>query len=347
MVARVTKLGGTASDVTVGRVSHGLMMMTCVPPCAVSPVDSSDEECFAAIKAGVDALPTGAKMFLNSGEFYSRTWGTENLELLARFYAKYPEYAARTFLSVKGGVRVREREPDSSMENLGKSVANIARTLGPNKTMDLFEPARIDRSLPIEEAMAHLAELRAEGHFAHIGLSECSAETLRRAHAVYPITAAEIEVSVWAYEEEQKKVIATAAELGITVIAYSPLGKGFLAGKFTSPADIPVGDYRERFTRFSAVNMAHNMPIATALAALAAKKGVTPAQLAIAWVAALGPHVIPLPGSSRAARTLENCAAGDIELSAAEIAEVTAIAEKGEVRGDRMAGGKELEHMWG
>ncbi|KAJ7664290.1 NADP-dependent oxidoreductase domain-containing protein [Mycena rosella] len=294
MVVRVTKLGGTASDITVGRVSHGLMMMT------ASPVASSDEDCFAAIKAGVDALPAGAKMFLNSGEFYSTTWGTENLELLARFYAKYPDYVDKTFLSVKGGVR--GREPDSSMENLRKS-------------MDLFEPARIDPAIPIEEAMANLI---------------CRAETLRRAHAVSPITAAEIEVSIWEYKEEQKR----------------PLGKGFLTGKITSPADVPEGDHRKTFARFSEANMAHNMALVSALAAVAAKKGVTPGQLSIAWVAALGEHVIPLPGSSRATRTLENCAAGDVELSADEFAEVTEIGEQADVRGDRMAGGKP-EYLWG
>ncbi|KAJ7664289.1 aldo/keto reductase [Mycena rosella] len=344
MVVRVTKLGGTASEVTVGRISHGLMMATCV---LLPPLQGR-----VAIRAGVDALPAGVKMVFEQRyapaihrEFYSATWGTENLELLARFYAKYPEYAEKTFLSVKGGMNARE--PDSSLEYLRKSVTNIARALGPHKTMDLYEPARIDPGRSIEEAMANLVVLRDEGHFAHIGLSECKAETLRRAHAVSPVTAVEIELSVWEYGEEQKKFIVTAGELGISVIAYSPLGKGFLTRKFVSPKDLPAGDYRTRFTRFTEANMVNNMPIVSTLTALAAKKGVTPAQLAIAWVAALGEHVIPLPGSSRAARTLENCAAGDIELSADEFAEVTALADADTVVGDRMAGGKELQHLWG
>ncbi|KAJ6617091.1 aldo/keto reductase [Mycena sp. CBHHK59/15] len=327
MVTQVTKLGGTASNVTVGRVSVSMPILLRKRRNRDS---TSDEQCFESIKAGVDALPPGTKMFLNSGEFYSPTLGPENVELLSRFYAKYPEYADKTFLSVKGAVRDR-LEPDSSMENLRKSVSNILRALGPHKKLDLFEPARVDSSIPIEQTMENLVVLVKEGHFAHIGLSECSAETLRKANVVYPVTAAEIEVSVWEYNEEQKKVIATAGELGIAVIAYSQsLGKGFLTGKITSPSDVPANDWRAHLTRFQEANMAHNMAI-----------------LSIAWVASLGQHVIPLPGSSKATRTLENCAAGDIVLSAEEAADITAIAEKADVKGDRYFGGKELNHLWG
>ncbi|KAJ6543812.1 NADP-dependent oxidoreductase domain-containing protein [Mycena sp. CBHHK59/15] len=309
MATQVTKLGGIASN-------HGLMMMTATMSNWTS---AREEQCFESIKAGVDALPPGTKIFLNSGK---------TIELLSRFYAKYPEYADKTFLSVKGAVRDR-LEPDSSMENLRKSVSNILRVSVHQET----QPLRARKS------HGELVVLVKEGHFAHIGLSECSAETLRKANAVYPVTAAEIEVSVWEYGEEQKKVIATAGELGITVVAYSPLGKGFLTGK--------TGDYRARLTRFQEANMAHNMAIVSQLLALAGKKGVTPAQLCIAWVACLGRHVMPLPGSSKATCTLENCAAEDIVLSAEEVADITAIVENAEVKGDRMFGGKELIHLWG
>ncbi|KAJ7506638.1 aldo/keto reductase [Mycena galericulata] len=341
MVVRVTHLGGTASNVIVGRVSHGLMMF-CMPVGG-----KSDEDCFESIKAGVDNLPAGTKMFLNSGEFYSSNWSTENLELLSRFYAKYPEYADKTFLSVKGGVVPGRREPDCSMENLRRSVVNITKALGPHKKMDLYEPARIDPKVPVEQMMQSLVVLLKEGYFAHIGLSECLAATLRRAHAVHPVTAVEIEVSVWSYEKEQKDVIATAEELGVSVLAYSPLGRGFLTGAISSRADIPQGDWRAHLTRWSEDNMPHNLKIVHKLLSIAEKKGVTPAQLCIAWVAALGPHVIPLPGSSKATRTLENCAGGDIELSAEEVAEITAIAETADVKGDRYAGGPEGQYLWG
>ncbi|KAJ7185494.1 aldo/keto reductase [Mycena filopes] len=340
MVSNTTHLGGTASNIVVGRVSHGLMMMG-------RTLDSSnDETYFASIKAGVDSLPAGAKMFLNSAEFYSSTWGTENLQMLARFYAKYPEYADKTFLSVKGSVK-GPGKPDCSMENMRKSILTIQAALGPHKKVDLFQPARIDRSMSIEDIMANLVVLHKEGHFAHIGLSECRAATLKKAHAVHPVTAAEIEVSLWAYEAEQKKVIATAGELGISVLAYSPIGKGFLSGTVSSTATLPADDFRRYYTRLKDGNLEHNLSLVSALPVLAAEKGVTPAQLAIAWVAALGKHVIPLPGSSTAARTLENCAAGDIVLSDKEMEVLTSIADAGGVKGDRMAGGPEIDDLWG
>ncbi|KAJ7506645.1 aldo/keto reductase [Mycena galericulata] len=330
MVVRVTHLGGTASNITIGKVSHGLMMM-CMPVGG-----KSDEDCSASIKAGVDALPAGAKMrFL----FFKLEHG--NLELLSRFYAKYPEYADKTFLSVKGGV-LPGGIPDGSLENLRKSVAIITKALGPHKKMDLYQPARVDPKMSIEKIMENLVVLLKEGYFAHIGLSECLTTTLRRAHAVHPVTAVEIEVSIWSYATEQKDVISTAAELGVSVLAYSPLGQGFLTVAITSRADIPEGDWRSHLSPFSEENMPHNLQIVSKVRDLAEKKGVTPAQLCIAWVAALGPQVIPLPGASGAKRTLENSAAGDKEL-----AEITAIAEKGDFRGSRYGGGPEMQYLWG
>ncbi|KAJ7451035.1 aldo/keto reductase [Mycena latifolia] len=340
MVQKTAKLGGTASDVTVGRVAHGLMMMTWIP----TPVP--DEQCFEAIKAGIDALPAGTKMFLNSGEFYAMDMKTGNLEMLSRFYAKYPEYADKTFLSVKGAIR--DRAPDNSPESLRSSVENIQRALGPIKKIDLFEPARIDRKVPVEEMMQTLVTLIKEGKFSHIGLSECNADTLRKAHAIYPVTAVEIEISPFSYEANQKKVIATAAELGISVLAYSPLGRGFIAGKIKSAADMQEGDIRFRYSRFKEENMKHNLPIIDALNAMAKTKGITVAQLCIAWVAALGPSVIPLPGSSKSTRTLENLAGGDIALSAEEIKEMDEIIAKHGVKGDRSVGlPDEQMHLWG
>ncbi|KAK7044582.1 Aldo/keto reductase [Favolaschia claudopus] len=340
-MVNTTHLGGTASDVIVGRISQGLMTMH---QRATGP--QPDEVCFAAIKAGVDRLPPGVKMFLNSGDFYSNTWGPENIEMLGRFYAKYPEYANRTFLSVKGA-RSPTMQHDSSMESLRRSMERIERALLPHKKMDLFQPARIDRSMTIEDIMGNLVTLLKEGHFSHIGLSECTAETLRKANAVYPITAAEIEVSLTAYEVETKKVIETARELGISVLGYAPVGRSLLAGKITKLADLPETDYRRNLERFKEDNLEHNLSISSLVPKIAAQKGVTPAQVAIAWVATLGQHVIPLPGSSAPERTLENCEAGDIELSADEIKELNTMAEAGEVKGSRMLGGKEESFLWG
>ncbi|KAF7340253.1 Aldo/keto reductase [Mycena venus] len=321
MVQQTTKLGGTASNVTVGRVAHGLMMMTWLP----TPVP--EEQCFEAIKAGIDALPTGTKMFLNSGEFYAMDMKTGNLEMLSRFYAKYPGYVDKTFLSVKGAIK--NRAPDNSAESLRQSVENIQRALGPNKKIDLFEPARIDRRVPVEDMMQNF-------------------DTLRKANTIHPVTAVEIEVSPFSYEENQKKVIATAAELGISVIAYSPLGRGFIAGKIKSAADLQEGDIRFRYSRFKDENMKGNLPIVEALEALAKSKNITVAQLCIAWVAAQGSSVIPLPGSSKATRTLENLEAGEIVLDASELKELSDIIAKHGVKGDRGMGlTEEQQHYWG
>jgi len=340
MVQQTTKLGGTASDVTVGRVAHGLMMMTWIP------TPAPDEQCFEAIKAGVDALPAGTKMFLSSGDFYAMDMKTGNLEMLSRFYAKYPEYADKTFLSVKGGIDIKSRGPDNSAANLQQTVENIQRALGPIKKVDLFEPARIDPKVPVEDMMQTLVTLVKEGKFSHIGLTECNADTLRKAHAIHPVTAVEIEVSPLWFEEKAKKVIATAAELGISVVGYSPLGRGFIAGRIKSSADLQEGDLRFRYSRFKDENIKGNLPIVEALDAMAKSKGITVAQLCIAWVAAQGPSVIPLPGSSKATRTLENLDAGDIVLTANEVKELSDTIAKHGVKGDRGTGLTEQQQFY-
>ncbi|CCM02342.1 uncharacterized protein FIBRA_04436 [Fibroporia radiculosa] len=386
MVQNTAKLGGTASTVTVAKVAvstspqplrdlpidtiyicmYGVarphdddVRILAPTPCRdlhatgvihrwrgrSSP--APDEECFEAIKAGIDALPPGVKMFLNSGEFYGPEFSTGNLELVARFFDKYPEYVDRTFISVKGGLKARALEPDSSPENLRRSVDTINAALRGTKRLDLFQCARVDKKVPIEETIKVLAEFIKEGKLDHIGMSECSAATLRRAHAVHPITAVEIEVSPWSYEEETKKVIATAGELGISVIAYSPLGRGFLTGTIKSLDDLTENDARRRFTRFAEENFKQNLVFVDAIKALAEKKQITPAQLCIAWVGSLGAHVIPLPGSSHKTRTLENLAGGDVELTETDRAEILNIISTYEVKGDRYFGNPQAAHLWG
>ncbi|KAI9460517.1 NADP-dependent oxidoreductase domain-containing protein, partial [Lactarius psammicola] len=209
-----------------------------------SPTPVPDEEAFAAIKAGVDALPSGAKMFLNSAEFYGQGFSTTNLELLARFFDKYPDYADRTFLSVKGGMLPGQIVSDGSRENLRRSPCAEPRGL------DLFQPARCDPNYEIEQYAESLNEMVKEGKFDYIGLSEVSAETVRRAHKVMPVAAVEIEVSLQVYEQQTKDVIAACKELSIAVIAYSPLGLGLLTGHIKSRLDLDEGDYRRSFSRF-------------------------------------------------------------------------------------------------
>jgi len=243
--SRSVHIGTLTTGVTVSQLAHGLMMLTWTP----NPVPY--EQAFEAIKTGIDSLPPGVKMFLNSGEFYATDHGPANLDLLAAFFERYPEYADKTFLSVKGGLAEGRLVPDSSPQNLRRSVDNILNHLKGFKKLDLFESARVDPQIPIEDAVKSLADLVKERKFDYIGLSECSAETLRRANAMHPIAAVEIEVSPWSYEEETKKVIATAKDLGVAVVAYAPLGRGFLTGKIKSRADLGQNDIRLGYERFS------------------------------------------------------------------------------------------------
>ncbi|KAI0334954.1 aldo/keto reductase [Cubamyces sp. BRFM 1775] len=337
-----TTLGGTASHITVGKVAHGLMMMTW------RPVPIPDEEAFETIKAGVDTLPPGVKMLLNGGAFYANDGSTLNLELLSRFYAKYPEYAEKTFLSVKGACKPNHEDLqiDCSPEGLRRSVDEILRVLKGTKKLDLFQPARIDPKVSVEDTVRTLAQLVNEGKFDHIGLSECSANTLRRGNSVYPISIVEIEVSPTSYEEETKKVIATAAELGLAVAGYSPLGKGLLTGTITNPGDLHPDDMRNHYTRFQEENLRHNIAIADALRSIAAKKGCTAAQLCIGWVGSLGDKVIPLPGSSSKKRVLENLGGGDVILTEEEKQEIARVLEEHPVKGGRYGEKVELA-LWG
>ncbi|EJD52918.1 aldo/keto reductase [Auricularia subglabra TFB-10046 SS5] len=339
-MVNTTHLGGTASNIVVPRIGHGLMMMTWKP----TPV--ADEQCFEAMKATINALPPGAKAFFNSGEFYGMPPnGTANLELLNRYFQRYPEDKDKVFVSVKGGLGP-DFAPDSSEENLRKSVDNIIAKLG-GKKLDLYESARVDKRHTIEDTIKVLAQLIKEGKFEHIGLSEISAATLRRAHAVHPIAVVEIEVSPWSYEDNAKEVIAVAKELGVAVAAYSPLGRGFLTGAFKSPTDLEEGDFRRHLARFQEESMKHNAAIVDALKAIADKKSITPAQLSLAWVCSRGDHVIPIPGSSHSKRTLENLAGGDVVLTPQEIAEIDKVIDSTPIQGDRYAGNREREHLNG
>jgi len=329
MTRATTNLGGTTSDIVVGKVGHGLMMMTW------KPEPSPKDQCFEAIKAGIDALPPGAKMVLNGGEFYGHNFSPANLELIAEFFETYPDYAERAFLSIKGGLKFMAAEPDSSRENLARSVDLVNEKLRGTKRLDLFECARLDSKVSVEETIATLAKLKDQGRFDYIGMSECSAETLRRGHKIHPISIVEIEISPFSYEQHTRDVIATAKELGVAVAGYSPLGRGFLTGQIKRPEDIPEGDFRRTLPRFQEDSMRHNFAIVDALTAIAKRKDVTAAQLCIAWVSSLGPHVIPIPGSSHPKRTLENCAGGDIEFTKAELDEINQVIEQADVKGLR------------
>ena len=177
--------------------------------------------------------------------------------------------------------------------------------------IDLYYQHRVDPNTPIEETVGAMAELVAEGKVRHLGLSEASAETIRRAHAVHPITAVQSEYSLWTRDVEDE-ILPTLEELGIALVAYSPLGRGFLSGRFTSPDELDEGDFRRYGPRFTGENLKQNLALAERVKELAAEKGITPGQLALAWVLHRGEHIVPIPGTKRASYLEENLAAADV-----------------------------------
>ncbi|MFN2568240.1 MAG: aldo/keto reductase [Candidatus Dormibacteria bacterium] len=202
--------------------------------------------------------------------------------------------------------------------------------------IDLYYQHRVDRAVPIEETVGAMAELVAEGKVRHLGLSEASPQTIRRAHAVHPITALQTELSLWAREPEAE-ILPTVRELGIGFVAYSPLGRGFLTGRFRSPDDIPEGDFRRNHPRFQGENFRHNMTIVDRVSELAEAQGVTPGQIALAWLLHQGDDIVPIPGTKRRSYLEENVAAARVSLTVEELARLDVAAPRGVTAGDRYA----------
>jgi aryl-alcohol dehydrogenase-like predicted oxidoreductase len=189
-------------------------------------------------------------------------------------------------------------------------------------TIDLYYQHRVDPSVPIEETVGAMAELVQAGKVRYLGLSEAAPETIRRAHATHPIAALQTEYSLWTRDVETDDVLATVRELGIAFVAYSPLGRGFLTGRFAKTDDFGADDYRKFHPRFAGNNLAANQALADVLRAIAPRKGCTPAQLALAWLLAQGEDIIPIPGTKRVKYLEENAAAVDVHLDADVVAEI-------------------------
>jgi len=204
------------------------------------------------------------------------------------------------------------------------------------ETIDLYYQHRVDQRTPIEETVGALAELVREGKVRYVGLSEAAPETIRRAHAVHPITALQSEYSLWSRDPEDE-VLPTLRELGIGLVAYSPLGRGFLTGRFRSLDDLDEDDFRRGSPRFQGDNFARNLAVVDRVRELAAEKGVTPGQLALAWVLTRGDDVVPIPGTKHVAYLEENAAAAEIELTEDELARIDEVAPRGVAAGERYA----------
>ena len=211
---------------------------------------------------------------------------------------------------------------DGSADHVRSSIDISLARLGTDY-VDLYYQHRVDPNVPIEETVGAMAELVAQGKIRHIGLSEASVETLRRAAAVHPITALQTEYSLWTRDVEAE-ILPTCRELGIGFVPYSPLGRGWLSGRFTSPAELEPGDFRKSGPRWSGENLDANLTLARKVAEIASDKGCTPAQLALAWVLAQGDDIVPIPGTKRREYLEQNAGAVDVELTADDLALIEA-----------------------
>jgi len=233
-----------------------------------------------------------------------------------------------------------ERNPDGSWvgingrpEYVRAACDGSLQRLGVDH-IDLYYQHRVDAKTPIEETVGAMAELVRAGKVRHIGLSEAAPKTIRRAHAVHPITALQTEYSLWSREPEEE-ILPTTRELGIGFVAYSPIGRGFLSGRIKSVDDLEPDDYRRHNPRFQGTNFQRNLDLVARIEQLAREKGVTPAQLAIAWVLAQGEDIVPIPGSRRVEHLEENAAAVQIALSEDDLARIGAAAPVGAAEGER------------
>ncbi len=227
-----------------------------------------------------------------------------------------------TFVGIDGSPAYVRSACDASLKRLG--VDHI----------DLYYQHRVDPKTPIEETVGAMAELVRAGKVRYLGLSEAAPATIRRAHAVHPISALQTEFSLWSRDPEDE-IFPTIRELGIGFVAYSPLGRGFLTGRFQRPEDLPADDWRRNNPRFQGENFARNLHLVERIESLAKKKGATPSQVAIAWVMAQGKDIVPIPGTKHVRYLEDNVAAARIQLTAAELREIETIAPRGAAAGAR------------
>lgn len=211
------------------------------------------------------------------------------------------------FLGVNGKPEYVRRACDASLERLGVD------------RIDLYYQHRVDPAVPIEDTIGAMADLVREGKVRFLGLSEAAPPTIRRAHAVHPISALQTEYSLWTRDVEENDVLATVRELGIGFVAYSPLGRGFLTGRFQKFEDLPENDFRRRNPRFQGENFQRNLDLVNRIAEIARAKAVTPTQLALAWALAQGEDIVPIPGTKRVKYLEENAAAADVELTSGDL----------------------------
>ncbi|MGD1171397.1 aldo/keto reductase [Mycobacterium seoulense] len=289
------------ANLEVGRLGLGAMGMSV----AYAGAGSDDAEAIRTIHRAVDLGVT----LIDTAEVYGPY---VNEELLARALQGRRD---QVVLATKFGLisHTGRNGLDSSPANIRIAVDGSLRRLGTDR-IDLYYQHRLDRDTPIEDTVGALADLVAAGKVRHIGLSEVGVNTIRRAHAAYPITAVQSEYSLWTRDQEDE-ILPLLRELGIGFVAYSPLGRGFLTGAIRSTEGLPDSDYRKTNPRFFDENFQHNLQSADELRAISADVGATPAQVALAWLLAKGSDIVPIPGTKRVTRLEENVGADAIELT--------------------------------
>ncbi|HLP02726.1 MAG TPA: aldo/keto reductase [Opitutaceae bacterium] len=291
-----------------------------------------DAESLATIHAFLAAGGT----FLDTADMYGPY---TNEELVGRALRTAPVPRSAVVLATKFGI-VRDpadptrRSVNGRPEYVRAAIDGSLRRLGVDH-VDLYYLHRVDPATPIEETVGAMAELVRAGKVRHLGLSECGPETLRRAHAVHPIAAVQTEYSLWSRDPETNGILAACRELGVGFVPYSPLGRGFLTGQLKRFEDLAPDDYRRQSPRFQGKNFQRNLDVVARVQALAARKGCTPAQLALAWVLAQGDDLVPIPGTKRREYLHENLGALALALTAGERAEINAAFPVGAAAGER------------
>ena len=237
-----------------------------------------DDQAFAVLKA---ALKSGIN-FWNGGEFYGKP-DSNSLQLLNRYFTKYPEDADKVIVSIKGGSLPDKMAIDGSEQNIRRSIDQCLKILDGKKFLDIFEPARQDPKVPLQETMSTMGQYIKEGKIGGIGLSEVNEDQIKAAHAIHPVAAVEVELSLQTTDILTNGVAKTCGELQIPIIAYSPLGRGLLTATLVKPSDLDPTDIRHHLPRFSAENMEKNARQGEEVQKIAKQKGCTPAQVALAW----------------------------------------------------------------
>jgi aryl-alcohol dehydrogenase-like predicted oxidoreductase len=289
-------------------------------------VDESEATIKRALELGIDFLDT-AQIYgpLTNEELVGRAIkGKRDQYVIATKFQRRMEGVVAGDMSTLGPI-------DGSADNVRKTVDGSLQRLGIDY-IDLYYQHRVDPNVEIEETVGAMAELVQAGKVRHLGLSEASPETIRRAHAVHPITALQTEYSVFARQPETE-ILPTCRELGIGFVAYSPLGRGFLSGRFASPDELANDDFRRTQPRFQGKNLEANQRIVAKLREIADEKEITTAQLALAWVLAQGEDIVPIPGTKRRKYLEENAAAADLELADRDLSRIDE--ELPEVSGER------------